>query len=132
MTGKKTFTGSCHCGHVRFEADIDLADGADKCDCTFCTKLRFRGAIVKPSEFRLLSGHAVLVDYRFDSESLHHPFCRYCGAHAFAHGSLAAVGGEFFSVNLECLDDADISEPDYGPRTARLSRSASAACFEPF
>ena len=110
MPLKKTFAGSCHCGHVRFEADIDLDEGTGKCNCTFCTKTRFWGAIVKPEAFRLLAGQAVLVDYRFNSESLHHPFCRYCGTHAFTHGNIEAIGGEFFSVNLACLDDADFGE----------------------
>jgi hypothetical protein len=102
----KTYTGSCHCGAVKFSADIDLSAGTGKCNCSLCAKGRFWGSIVKPDAFRLLAGEDHLGDYHFGSHAVHWMFCKTCGVRVYYHADIEAWGGAFVGINLACLDDA--------------------------
>lgn len=106
----KTYTGSCHCGAVRFEADIDIALGTNKCNCSICTKSRNWNVILKPDAFRLLSPQTALSDYQFGSLSGHHYFCSNCGVRSFGRGHVAEIGGDYVSVQVMALDNLDAAE----------------------
>jgi hypothetical protein len=99
--------GSCHCGAVRFEVNLEPGSKASRCNCSICTKLSLTGFIVKPEAFRLLTSEAELLSYEFGHKVSKRSFCRHCGVHCFGSGFLAEIGGDFVSVNGNCLDDLE-------------------------
>ncbi|OWV96701.1 aldehyde-activating protein [Rhizobium sp. R72] len=107
---KKTYTGSCHCGKIRYEVDADLQAGTGRCNCTVCGKRRYWGAVVKPEDFRLLCEETAAADYQFATMSGHHRFCPTCGLHAYGHGQIPEIGGDYVSINIACLDDISPEE----------------------
>lgn len=106
----RTYHGSCHCGAVRFEADIDLAAGTSRCNCSYCAKIRNWVALVKPDAFRLLAGDQDLGVYQFGTKQGRHRFCRTCGVRPFSEGDIPELGGAFYGINLGALDDASDAE----------------------
>ncbi len=105
----KTYHGSCHCGAVKFEADIDLSQGTYRCNCSICRRTRFWPAVVKPERFRLLAGQNDLKQYLFNTKKNQHYFCRHCGVRAFGVGNDTPFG-KIYGVNVMCLEDASDEE----------------------
>ena len=98
------YTGSCHCGLVRFEVDA-VIDRVTECNCSICSKKGILHHRVRPENFRLLSGEAHLATYQFGSHVAKHHFCKVCGIHAFTRPRAAP---ELYTVNVRALDDFDL------------------------
>jgi hypothetical protein len=99
----KTYHGSCHCGDVRFEVDIDLGAGTIKCNCSMCSKMRWWAAVVPPTAFRLGAAKH-LGEYRFLTRREGHFFCKQCAIHTHSTGKSPRMG-QFVAVAVACLDD---------------------------
>ena len=111
----KTYTGSCHCGAVKFEADLDIAAGTVKCNCSSCTKARSWLAMVPAKGYRLKSGAGSQANYQWTPPGRPGPavefhFCKTCGVRVPARGEMEAMGGTFYAVQVQLLDGVDAEE----------------------
>ncbi|EMJ87311.1 S-(hydroxymethyl)glutathione synthase [Leptospira kirschneri str. JB] len=106
----KKYNGSCHCGKIRYELDLDLSKGTSKCNCSYCSKVRNWSSMVKPDAFRLITGENELGSYQFGTKSATHQFCKNCGVRILTKGHLEELGGAFISVSLATLDNVNLEE----------------------
>lgn len=101
---KKTYRGSCHCGKIHFEADMDL-DHVRVCDCSVC---RRRGALihrVEGSSFRLLTPLEDLTVYQWNTQTAKDYFCPTCGILPFRR---PRTGPRYWGINVRCLEGVDL------------------------
>lgn len=107
--------GGCHCGAVRFQVTVKKREGvadprplAIACNCSICNKKGFLHYIVPPEDFTILQGQSELTEYRFNTQTAQHLFCKHCGIHGFYH---PRSHPHHWDINLNCLDEA--IEPDF-------------------
>ena len=97
-------TGGCHCGAVRFQAEVPVEVEILDCNCSICSATGFLHLIVPHGDFVLQSGEAALTSYRFGSGAANHLFCRICGIKSFYQ---PRSHPDCWSVNLNALDARD-------------------------
>jgi len=107
MSQTKTYSGGCHCGAVRFEAELDLDEPAGECNCTLCTKRNATTMIVKPDAYRVVAGDDSVTEYSWRPDGIRFAFCRRCGVALHSRGDIPALGGKYASVNINTLDGID-------------------------
>ena len=108
MSEAKKYTGSCHCGKVRYEVELDLSSPVIACNCSMCGRCGSLLAFVPAERFKLLSGEEALKDYQFNRRVIHHVFCSTCGIKPFAKG-VNKDGTETRAINTRCLEGVDIA-----------------------
>lgn len=96
-----SITGECFCGDVKYKIDGSLHD-ARSCHCSRCRKAfssqASAYALVKPGEFKWLSGEAALTSY-IGEHGFGLQFCSKCGS------TLVGVfNGEVHGVTLGCVN----------------------------
>jgi hypothetical protein len=94
--------GGCHCGAVRFEAEIGGEPvRALDCNCSVCRSTGFIHIVVPHQRFELMTGRDALTSYRFGTGAAEHLFCRICGVKSFYQ---PRSHPDAWSVNANCLD----------------------------
>lgn len=103
----KMYTGSCHCGAIRFTfTGPDTIDRGLRCNCSIC---RRKGAVmssfvVAPEEITIEVEGDALATYTFGTHVAKHHFCRCCGIYPF-HQTLRKPG--HYRLNVGCIDGVD-------------------------
>jgi len=108
-------TGSCHCGAIRYEAEVDPAN-AGICHCTDCQILSgtaFRLSIrAAPGSFRILAGAPRVYTKTADSGNLREQaFCENCSTPIYA----TSPGPEpkIYSLRSGAIDQRDQLRPAF-------------------
>lgn len=95
-------TGGCHCGAVRFIAEVEPQVELLECNCSLCRHSAYLHLIVPHQRFELLCGADGLTSYRFGTGVAEHLFCRTCGVKSFYQ---PRSHPEAWSVNFRSLDE---------------------------
>ncbi|MCS6124452.1 GFA family protein [Shewanella baltica] len=102
----KSFSGSCHCGAVRFEIMSDFPE-LTTCDCSICRRKNALMVKVHQSQFKLLEGADSLTLYQFHTCTAQHYFCNVCGIYPFHR---KRVTPDFLGINVFCLEGFEPSD----------------------
>ncbi|ODM92970.1 Centromere protein V [Orchesella cincta] len=83
MSAMLKYSGSCHCGAIRYEVLAPRELRVVDCNCSVCTKKQNRHFVVPASNFKLVTGHTELTTYTFGTHQAKHMFCSKCGVQSF-------------------------------------------------
>ncbi len=116
--------GSCHCGQVSYQAEID-PEKVSLCNCTDCQMLTgsaFRVSVPAPKDaFSLLRGQVKTYVKTADSGAKRiHAFCANCGTPVYASANVENPPS--YSLRVGCLEQ----RADLPPKKRIWCRSALA------
>lgn len=99
----QAFSGTCHCGAVRFKARCDPSYSV-LCDCSMCRRRNSIMLRCDASDLVIACGDDKLTEYRFNTGVAIHYFCSTCGCYTFHRMRKLP---DKFAINAGCLDGLD-------------------------
>jgi len=100
------YTGSCHCGRIRFEVEGEVDSGL-ACNCSICSRKGSLLWFVPREQLKLLTPEDAASTYTFNQHVIRHRFCPTCGIHPYGEG-VGPGGAQMAAVNLRTLEDFGI------------------------
>ena len=97
------YSGSCHCGSVKFSLKTDLSKVV-QCNCSICKRKNAKMNLVPKDAITITHGEENLTIYQFGTNIAKHFFCKTCGIYTH-HQRKSDPNG--IGVNLGCLDELD-------------------------
>jgi hypothetical protein len=101
----ETRIGTCHCGAVRFE--VDLEEGPSnlrRCNCSLCRRKGAIMASVPVERLRVVAGIDKLTLYQWNTRQARHYFCSVCGI--YTHHQRRSNPREY-GFNVACIEGVD-------------------------
>ena len=111
--------GGCHCGAVRFRVHVPRQVEVRRCNCSICEKTGYVHLTVARPDFELLSGNDDLSEYRFNTGTARHLFCRHCGVKSFY---VPRSHPNSYSVNLNCVsvpNEIEVRQGEFDGKNCR-------------
>ncbi len=100
------YHGSCHCQGVKFTVKAPRHLVVWNCNCSICFMKKNWHFIVPASNFENTHGKELLTEYRFNTKTAKHMFCKVCGVQAYY---VPRSNPDGVAVTLACVDQSEVS-----------------------
>jgi hypothetical protein len=100
------YTGSCHCGGIKFEVEGDFRE-VMACNCSICSRKGSLLGFVPEEKLKLLTPKERMSTYTFNKHVIKHHFCPTCGIHPLAEAKDRS-GRPMAAINVRCLEGVDL------------------------
>jgi hypothetical protein len=101
------YTGSCHCGNIRFSVEADI-DQAIDCNCSHCSRKGYLLSFVSRDQLTVETPRIEPATYLFNTHKIQHRFCPVCGCAPFGEGADPA-GRAMAAINIRCIENIDLA-----------------------
>ena len=108
----KEYNGTCHCGKVNFKVNAPRHLVYWDCNCSICFMKKNHHFIVPSKNFQLSSSSSYITEYKFNTNTAKHIFCKICGVQAYYHPRSNPDG---IAVTLACVKQEQLESTERRP-----------------